>query len=106
MGKGCPVCGCRKYKSARVDPSTTVIVKPRICKECGHRYVAPLPRWIGLIAYVMALLVVSWMLVDWMAPPRDLSMRFTWTGRLAVVCFAGSLVWMGTLVLRGKTGYE
>lgn len=106
MAKGCPLCGCRKSKSARVDPNSMVIVKPRICAKCGHLYIVPLPRWIGLIAYLMAALVVGWMLVDWFAPPPGWEMRFTWYGRIGILGFSGMLWWMGTRVLKGETGYE
>src|SRR5690349_12520091 len=106
MAKGCPGCGCRKYKNAPANPSATVIVKPRICAECGRRYIVPLPRWIGLIAYLMAAIVLGWMLLDWLAPPAGWELRFTWPGRLGILVFAGMLAGMGTLVLKGRTGYE
>jgi len=106
MAKGCPVCGCRKYMSGRVNRSATLIVKPRVCAKCYHQYVVPLPRWIGLIAYIGAAFVVAGMLIDWFAPPEDLQLSLTWRGRMAILVVAGALILMGTQVLKGKTGYE
>lgn len=105
MAKGCPGCGCRKYKKARVGGGDT-IVQPRVCADCGRTYIIPLPRWIGLIAYLIAAFIVGAMLIDWFAPPRDLPIHFFWKGRFGVLVLAGWLVYSGTQVLQGKTGYE
>jgi hypothetical protein len=106
MARACPVCGGRRSKKAGVDPGGMGIARFRICAECGHRYLVPLPRWIGLVTYLAAAFVLGLMLVDWLAHPEGLEMTFTWKGRLGVAAFAGMLFWMGTQVLRGRTGYE
>ena len=102
-GKGCPKCGCLRFQFAPGHDNSIVIAHERICSECGRVYTVPPPRWIGLVAYFMALIMVAAMVIDMVVPPRDWDMHFTWKGRLSVLALAGALVWMGTRVIQGKT---
>lgn len=106
MARACPICGCRRYRNAPVKPGEMAIARLRICQECGHRYLVPLPRWIGLLTYLAAAFVLGLMLIDWFAHPPELGVTLTWPGRLGALAFVGMLGWMGTQVLKGKTGYE
>jgi hypothetical protein len=102
-GKGCPNCGCLEFQFSPGQANSTVIALERICSECKRAYTVPPPWWIGLIAYMAALIVVAVMVFDMVSSPRDWPMHFTWRGRLAVLAFAGALIWMGTRVIQGKT---
>jgi hypothetical protein len=102
-GKGCPKCGCRRFQHVPGQDDTIVVAYTRICADCGHEYMIGPPWWVGLIAYLFALVIVAAMVIDMVAPPRDWPMHFTWHGRFAVLAFAGGLIWIGTYVIRSRT---
>lgn len=102
----CPKCGCPRSRKEKEDPAAFVVSTPRVCTDCGHRYMAPLPRWVGGLAYVFAAGVLAAVTAEALTPPTELPIQLTWPGRVGMVCLAGVLAMLGTKVIRGEVGDE
>jgi hypothetical protein len=57
----------------------------------------------GEAAHLIALIIMSFVLIDWFAPPPDFPIRFTWYGRVAVLGCSVFLFGLGTMLLAGKS---
>jgi hypothetical protein len=101
-GQGCPDCGSLRYRAAAGQENEIVASPRRQCAECLRLYTVAPPRWEGFVAYAIAGILLAAMTFDWVAPPEDWPMHFSWKGRLTVLAFAGAMIWIGTRVIRGK----
>ena len=103
QGQGCPACGSLRYRMAPGQDNEIALTPRRVCAECKHVYSVPPSRRDGVIAYLIAVILIAAMIFDWVAPPKDWPVHFTWKARLAVLAFSGAMIWIGTRVMRDKT---
>ena len=104
MKKVCPICGSKEFERRPDDPKAASRGYRRACLKCGREYLVPRPDFVnGGAAYLTALIIMSFVLIDWFAPPRDLPFHFTWYGRVAVLGCSVFLCSIGTMLLAGKS---
>jgi hypothetical protein len=97
----CPVCGNKGY---REDPTReTAQQKLRICSQCGREYqVHRLDFVNGAAALLAGAILMFLVLTEWFAPPRDLPIYLTWSGRVALLGLSSFLFTIGGMLVSGK----
>jgi hypothetical protein len=103
MAKGCPVCGNKTFKPGPVEPNPAIRATRKICAKCGRECLVPRADYVNMAAaYLIAAILTFFVLVDWLAPPRDWPIHFTWYGRVAVLGCSAFLFGIATMALAGK----